>query len=82
MEGDCCFLNVGCGEDIAIKDLAVLISELVGFKGQLKFNTNMPDGAVRKILDVSKINNFGIYPKVSLKNGLIMAIEGYIKSIT
>ena len=82
MDDDCCFLNVGYGEDITIKNLAVLISEMVGFKGQLKFNINMPDGTMRKILDVSKMNNLGIYPKVPLKNGLKITIEEYIKTIT
>jgi GDP-L-fucose synthase len=64
------FLNIGCGEDISIKDLALLIKKIVGFKGELTFDTSKPDGTPRKLLDVSKIMITGWKPKVGLEDGI------------
>jgi GDP-L-fucose synthase len=64
------FLNIGCGEDISIKDLALLVREIVGFKGELKFDTSKPDGTPRKLLDVSKLYATGWRPKIGLEEGI------------
>lgn len=66
------FVNVGYGEDISIKDLAYLIKDVVGFKGNLVFDESKPDGTPRKLMDNSKINNMGWSPKISLKEGISM----------
>jgi GDP-L-fucose synthase len=65
------FLNVGTGNEITIKDLAILIKEVVGFDGHLIFDTTKPDGMPRKLLDISKITALGWTPKITLKEGLI-----------
>jgi GDP-L-fucose synthase len=64
------FLNVGTGTELKIKDLAYLIKEVVGFGGELFFDTTKPDGMPRKLLDISKISKLGWKPKISLKEGL------------
>ena len=63
-------VNVGCGEDISIGDLAALISEVVGFSGEIVYDTSKPDGTPRKLLDVSRLNSLGWQPSISLKNGV------------
>lgn len=64
------FLNVGTGEDITIVDFARLIAEVVGFRGKIEFDPSRPDGAPRKLLDVSAINALGWRAQTSLKQGL------------
>lgn len=64
------FLNIGCGEDISIKDLALLIKRIVGFEGDLEFDTSKPDGTPRKLLDVSKLFATGWRPKDDLEEGI------------
>ncbi len=64
------FINIGTGTDIAIKDLAELIKNIVGFEGQIKFDSEKPDGTPKKLLDVSKINLIGWKHKIDLDNGL------------
>jgi len=64
------WLNVGVGEDISIKELAETVKEIVGFEGELVFDTSKPDGTPRKLLDVSKINDLGWKAKISLKQGI------------
>ncbi len=64
------FLNVGTGIELKIKELAYLIKEVVGFKGELFFDTTKPDGMPRKLLDISKISALGWKSKISLKEGL------------
>ena len=56
---DAGFVNIGTGMDISIKDLALMIKEIVGFEGELKFNSEKPDGTPKKLLDVTKIHNMG-----------------------
>ncbi len=63
-------INIGTGEDIPIKDLAFLIKEIVGFNGNLKFNTSKPDGTFRKVTDVSTLNSLGWKHKTELKEGI------------
>ena len=63
-------VNIGVGEDITIKDLALLVKKIVGFKGELKFDTSKPDGTPRKLMDVSKLHSFGWKHKINLEEGI------------
>ncbi|HEC45178.1 MAG TPA: GDP-L-fucose synthase [Bacteroides sp.] len=63
-------INIGTGKDISIKDLAELISELIGYKGKINWNSSYPDGTFKKQMEVSKINGLGWQPKISLKEGI------------
>ncbi len=70
-------INIGTGEDISIKDLAYLIKEIVGFKGQLFFNALKPDGTMRKVTDVSKLHSLGWKHKTSLEEGIKKLYDWY-----
>jgi len=74
-DGD--IINVGSGVDYSIKELADIIKDTVGFKGEVKWDTDKPDGMMRKLLDVSKLENLGWKPKTSLENGLKTTYEYY-----
>jgi len=63
-------VNIGCGTDISIKELAELIASEVGYEGQLIFDTTKPNGTPRKLMDTSKINNLGWIAKIVLKDGI------------
>jgi GDP-L-fucose synthase len=63
-------INVGCGEDLSIRELAELICEVVGFDGELAWDTTKPDGTPRKLLDVSKIRALGWRPAITLRDGI------------
>ncbi len=65
-----CFVNIGTGKDCTIKELALLIKDLSGFKGVLEFDTTRPDGTLVKRLDVSRLKNLGWQAKVSLEDGV------------
>ena len=68
-------INIGVGKDISIKELAELIKEIVGFSGEIFWNSDKPDGTPRKLLDVSKLNSYGWFAKTKLKNGIKKAYE-------
>ena len=68
-------VNVGTGVDVTIKELAETVKEMIGFTGQLVFNTEKPDGTPRKLLDVAKINNLGWKHKIELREGINMVID-------
>ena len=72
-------VNIGTGEDITIKDLAYLVKEVVGFEGNIFFNTQMPNGTPRKLLDVSKLTNLGWQYKTSLREGIEKTYKDYVK---
>ncbi|ADR19858.1 GDP-L-fucose synthase family protein [Calditerrivibrio nitroreducens] len=72
------FVNVGTGEDLKIKDLATMIKDIVGFKGDSLHDLSKPDGTPRKLLDVSKIKQLGWKPKVSLEEGIRRTYEWYL----
>ncbi len=72
------FLNVGVGEDISIAELAETIKEIVGFKGDIDWNTAMPDGTPRKLLDVSKLTAMGWKPTIGLTEGIEMAYADFL----
>ena len=63
-------VNIGTGEDIAIKELAAMIKEIVGFAGEINWDTSKPDGTPRKLLDVSKLHNLGWKHKIGLEEGI------------
>ena len=63
-------VNVGCGNDISIKDLALLIQDVVGYEGELVFDNSKPDGTMRKLMDVGKINQMGWKYNIKLEEGL------------
>lgn len=69
------WLNIGVGEDISIKDLALLIKDVVGYNGELKFNTDKPDGTPRKLLDVSKLHALGWKAEIGLREGIEQVYE-------
>ncbi len=70
-------LNIGTGEDLTIKELAELVAELAGFKGELAWDSSKPDGTPRKVLDVSKAKALGWEPKISLRDGVASTIAWY-----
>ena len=74
------FINIGTGEDISIKDLAFLIKEIVGFNGDIVFNTDKPDGTPRKLLDVGKLNKLGWEYKISLEEGIKQVYEDVLNN--
>jgi GDP-L-fucose synthase len=63
-------INVGCGEDTTIRELATLVGEVVGFEGRLRFDTTRPDGTPKKLLDVSRMNALGWKPRIRLREGV------------
>ena len=70
-------INVGCGEDQTIRELAETIQKVVGFNGRLDFDTSYPNGTPQKILDISKINSLGWKPRIPLKEGLKQVCKWY-----
>jgi len=72
------FVNVGFGEDISIKDLALLVKKVVGFHGELTFDTSKPNGTPRKLMDSSRLFATGWKPKVGLEEGIGIAYQDYI----
>ncbi|HIC41395.1 MAG TPA: GDP-L-fucose synthase [Piscirickettsiaceae bacterium] len=73
-------INIGTGTDITIKDVAQIVKEVVGFCGEIVFNTKMPDGTKRKLLDISKLERLGWKPAIPLIDGLKETYEWFQKS--
>jgi GDP-L-fucose synthase len=73
-------INIGCGEDLTIRELSELIAEVVGFKNQLLFDHSKPDGTPRKLLDISRLRVLGWTPRVSLREGLARAYETFLEN--
>ena len=71
-------VNVGCGEDLTIHDLAELVKAVVGFQGGLSFDTTKPDGTPRKLLDVSRMSQLGWRAKTSMREGVAMAYRDFL----
>ena len=74
---DSAIVNVGCGEDQTIRELAETIQKVVGYSGRLEFDTSYPNGTPQKILDISKINSLGWKPSLPLKEGLMQVYQWY-----
>lgn len=70
-------INIGSGEEISIKDLAYLIKDIIGFQGEIVFNSSKPDGTFRKFIDSNKLNELGWAHNVSLKEGINRIFEWY-----
>ena len=73
-------INVGCGNDVTIRELAEIVSEVVGFKGELIFDPTKPDGTPRKLLDTSRLEKLGWTPRVSLRDGIEQTYQWYLRS--
>ncbi|MHA8108521.1 GDP-L-fucose synthase family protein [Aquirufa sp. A-Brett2-W8] len=74
------FINIGCGTDVSIKELAELVSNKVGYKGLINWDVTKPDGMLKKCMDVSKMANLGFNPKISLEKGVTQMIDLYNKT--
>ena len=73
-------VNIGTGEEVSIRQLAETVKEVVGFEGELVFNTDMPDGTPRKLTSVDKLHGLGFMHKVSLIEGIRMAYEWFLEN--
>jgi len=73
-------VNIGTGEEISIKDLALLIKKIVGYNGKIIFNAKMKDGTPRKVCDISKLNNLGWTHNISLDEGITRVYKWYIEN--
>jgi GDP-L-fucose synthase len=73
-------INIGCGEDISIAELALLVKDIVGYAGDIEYDTEKPDGTPRKLLDVGKLRRLGWKPKISLEKGIGKTYEWYGQS--
>jgi len=71
-------INVGCGEDVSIRELAELICDVVGFDGELAWDTSKPDGTPRKLLDVSKLRALGWKPTITLHDGIAQTYQWFL----
>jgi GDP-L-fucose synthase len=74
---DLSLINIGCGEDLEIRELAEMVKEIVGFAGELKWDTTKPDGTPRKLLDVSRLNDLGWKQRIGLREGIRKTYEWY-----
>ena len=75
------FLNIGSGTDLSIKALAELIQHIVGYEGDLRWNTDKPDGTPRKLMDVSKLHNMGWKHRYNLEDGIKMAYQDFLSKV-
>src|SRR3984893_11983582 len=73
-------INVGCGEDVTIRELAGIVSDVGGFKGELIFDPSKPDGTPRKLLDTTRLQKLGWTPRVSLRDGIEQTYQWYLRS--
>lgn len=73
-------INIGCGEDISIRELAELICDIVGFDGEIAWDATKPDGTPRKLLDVSKIHALGWRHQIGLREGIARTYEWFLKN--
>jgi GDP-L-fucose synthase len=71
-------VNIGCGEDLSIRELAELVKEIVGFTGQLTFDASKPDGTMRKLMDVNRLAELGWKASTALKTGIANAYAAYL----
>jgi GDP-L-fucose synthase len=71
-------VNIGTGEDIAIKDLAILIKNIIGYEGEIKFDTSKPDGTPRKLMDVTKLHGKGWKHTIELQEGIELAYQDFL----
>jgi GDP-L-fucose synthase len=72
-------VNIGCGEDIAIAEFARLVAGIVGYSGTISFDPSRPDGTPQKLLDVSRLAKLGWRARTSLKDGIGLAYQAFLK---
>ncbi len=72
-------INIGCGQDVTIRELAETVQRIVGFQGSLMFDTSKPDGTLRKLLDVSRLSALGWKPNIVLTEGIDQAYRWYLE---
>lgn len=75
------FLNIGVGSDVTIKHLAEMIQQVVGFEGEIKWNTDKPDGTPRKLMDVSKLHALGWKHTIGLEEGITRTYQDFLEKI-
>jgi GDP-L-fucose synthase len=75
------FINAGTGEDLTIKELALMIKEIVGFEGELTWNSDKPDGTPRKLMDVSRLHNLGWRHRINLSDGIKRTYKEYVEIV-
>ena len=75
-------INIGSGEEFSIADLALMISDIIGFKGEIKFDKSKPDGTPRKILDTSLLDNLEWESKIKIENGILSLYQWYLNNIS
>jgi GDP-L-fucose synthase len=74
-------LNVGTGREISILDLARLVADVIGWSGEYVFDTSMPDGTLRKLLDVSQLADLGWSASIELRDGIARTYSGYVETL-
>jgi len=75
-------LNIGCGEDRTIKEIAAIVSEVVDYKGDVSWDQSKPDGTPQKLLDISQIKRLGWKPSIGLRDGIRSVYKWYLKGVT
>jgi GDP-L-fucose synthase len=76
-----CHINIGTGKEISIRDLAYLIKDLIGYKGELQFDATKPDGTMRKLTDVSKLNALGWKHSIEIEEGVQKMYQWYLRAM-
>ena len=74
-------VNIGTGEDVSIKEFAELVREVVGYTGEIVWDTTKPDGTPRKLLDVSKVNGLGWKASISLRDGIAKTYAWFVENV-
>lgn len=74
-------INIGWGDDLPIKDLAETVANVIGFEGDIEWDTSKPDGMPRKLLDTSRINALGWYPSIKLRDGVTSTYDWYLENV-
>lgn len=72
------WVNIGFGSDVTIRELAEIVKDVVGYKGELRFDTSKPDGSPRKLMDSSRMRSLGWAPSMELREGLALAYEDFV----
>ena len=76
-----CHINVGTGKELSIRELSELVVRAVGFEGEVYFDSNKPDGTMRKLIDVSKLHSLGWTHKVEIEDGVQKLFEWYKETL-
>lgn len=77
-----CHINIGTGKEISIKDLSDLVSKTVGYQGKIRFDSTKPDGTMRKLIDVSKLNALGWKHQIEIEEGVKRLFEWYVAGLS